>query len=227
MYPRYEQYQDSGVAWLGEVPSHWEVKRLKFMLAEKLKYGANEPAELSDFSQPRYIRITDIDEQGNLKEDTFKSLEMEKAQDYLLQQNDILLARSGATVGKSYIYKENLPNLACYAGYLIRTRLDQLKLNAFFANYFFQSVCYWDWIQSINIQATIQNVSAEKYNELYFTVPPLPEQTAIADYLDAQTAQIDALSNKIRQTIARLQEYRRTLITQAVTGKIKVIGENR
>ena len=217
MYPRYEQYQDSGVAWLGEVPSHWEVKRLKFMLAEKLKYGANEPAELSDFSQPRYIRITDIDEQGNLKEDTFKSLEMEKAQDYLLQQNDILLARSGATVGKSYIYKENLPNLACYAGYLIRTRLDQLKLNAFFANYFFQSVCYWDWIQSVNIQATIQNVSAEKYNELYFTVPPLPEQTAIAAFLDCKLAQIDALISKQETLLAKLAEKRTALITHAVT----------
>ena len=217
MYPRYEQYQDSGVAWLGNVPSHWEVKRLKFMLAEKLKYGANEPAELSDFSQPRYIRITDIDEQGNLKEDTFKSLEMEKAQDYLLQQNDILLARSGATVGKSYIYKENLPNLACYAGYLIRTRLDQLKLNAFFANYFFQSVCYWDWIQSVNIQATIQNVSAEKYNELYFTVPPLPEQTAIAAFLDCKLAQIDALISKQETLLAKLAEKRTALITHAVT----------
>ena len=54
--------KDSGVEWIGQVPEHWEVMRLKFMLSEKLKYGANESAELDDPEQPRYIRITDIDE---------------------------------------------------------------------------------------------------------------------------------------------------------------------
>ena len=65
--------KNSGVEWLGDVPAHWDIKRLKFMLSEKLKYGANESAESDDPEQPRYIRITDIDEQGNLKDDTFKS----------------------------------------------------------------------------------------------------------------------------------------------------------
>ena len=135
--------KDSGVEWLGDVPAHWDIKRLKFMLSEKLKYGANESAESDDPEQPRYIRITDIDEQGNLKDDTFKSLEFEKAKDYLLNVNDILLARSG-TVGKSYLYKENLKNFACYAGYLIRVRLEQKKFNAEFVNYYFQSIGYWN-----------------------------------------------------------------------------------
>lgn len=159
--------KDSGVEWLGDVPAHWDIKRLKFMLSEKLKYGANESAESDDPEQPRYIRITDIDEQGNLKDDTFKSLEFEKAKDYLLNVNDILLARSG-TVGKSYLYKENLKNFACYAGYLIRVRLEQKKFNAEFVNYYFQSIGYWNWIKSVNIQATIQNVSAEKYNDFCY-----------------------------------------------------------
>lgn len=159
--------KDSGVEWIGQVPAHWDIKRLKFMLSEKLKYGANESAESDDPEQPRYIRITDIDEQGNLKDDTFKSLEFEKAKDYLLNVNDILLARSG-TVGKSYLYKENLKNFACYAGYLIRVRLEQKKFNAEFVNYYFQSIGYWNWIKSVNIQATIQNVSAEKYNDFCY-----------------------------------------------------------
>lgn len=91
--PRYESYKDSGVQWLGEIPSHWDVKRMKFLLSEKLKYGANESAEFEDKDQPRYIRITDINDSGTLREDTFKSLEIEKAQEYLLDDLDILLAR--------------------------------------------------------------------------------------------------------------------------------------
>ena len=215
----------SGVEWLGDVPAHWDVKRLKFMLSEKLKYGANESAESDDPEQPRYIRITDIDEQGNLKDDTFKSLEFEKAKDYLLNVNDILLARSGATVGKSYLYKENLKNFACYAGYLIRARLEQKKFNANFVNYYFQSTSYWDWIKSVNIQATIQNVSAEKYNDFLLSIPDLQEQNSITDYLDQENAKIERLCETVNQTIGRLKEYRTVLITQAVTGKIKVTDE--
>ena len=214
---RYERYKDSGIPWLGEVPEHWEVKRLKFMLSEKLKYGANESAESDEPEQPRYIRITDIDEQGNLKDDTFKSLEFEKAKDYLLNVNDILLARSGATVGKSFLYKENLKNFACYAGYLIRARLDQKKFNANFVNYYFQSTGYWDWIKSVNIQATIQNVSAEKYNDFVLSVPTLIEQTAIAHYLDTKLGEIDALIDKQQTLIEKLAEQRTAVITHAVT----------
>ena len=214
--------KDSGVEWIGQVPEHWEVMRLKFMLSEKLKYGANESAELDDPEQPRYIRITDIDEQGNLKNDTFKSLEFEKAKDYLLKLNDILLARSGATAGKSYIYKENLKNFACYAGYLIRVRLEQKKFNAEFVNYYFQSVGYWDWIKSVNIQATIQNVSAEKYNDFLLSVPNLQEQVTIVDYLDQKTAKIDQAIALKTAHIEKLKEYKSVLIDDAVTGKVQV-----
>jgi hypothetical protein len=213
--------KDSGVEWIGQVPAHWDIKRLKFMLSEKLKYGANESAESDDPEQPRYIRITDIDEQGNLKDDTFKSLEFEKAKDYLLNVNDILLARSG-TVGKSYLYKENLKNFACYAGYLIRVRLEQKKFNAEFVNYYFQSIGYWNWIKSVNIQATIQNVSAEKYNDFLLSVPNLQEQATIVDYLDQKTAKIDQAIALKTAHIEKLKEYKSVLINDVVTGKVRV-----
>lgn len=215
-------FKDSGIQWLGKIPEHWEVKRLKYLLSEKLKYGANESAELDDKDLPRYIRITDIREDGQLKEETFKSLEYEKAEEYLLDDLDILLARSGATVGKSYLYRKDLAGLACYAGYLIRARFNQKIANPKFVNYAFQSNFYWEWINAVNIQATIQNVSAEKYNEFTLTLPSLPEQTAIATYLDTETAKIDRLQAKIGESVERLKEYRAALITQVVTGKVKV-----
>ena len=215
--PRYESYKDSGVQWLGKIPSHWQVKRMKFLLSEKLKYGANESAEFEDKDQPRYIRITDINDSGALREDTFKSLEIEKAQEYLLDDLDILLARSGATVGKSYLHKKDKVNVACYAGYLIRARFNKENYDPKFINLFLQSKAYWSWIESVNIQATIQNVSAEKYNDLALSIPSLAEQKIITDFLDKRLAQVDALIAKQETLLEKLAEQRVALISHAVT----------
>ena len=73
-FPRYPKYKPSGVEWLGDVPEHWEVRRLKSLVEEPLKYGANESAELDDRTLPRFVRITDIDDDGGLRDETFKSL---------------------------------------------------------------------------------------------------------------------------------------------------------
>ncbi|ENU83046.1 hypothetical protein F972_01873 [Acinetobacter sp. CIP 102529] len=216
------EMKESDVVLLGNIPNTWNVKRLKFLLSEKLKYGANESAESEDKENPRYIRITDIDDSGNLKDETFKSLESEKAQEYLLDDLDILLARSGATVGKSYLYKAESVGIACYAGYLIRARLDQENYNPEFVNYFLQSKQYWDWISSINIQATIQNVSAEKYNDLPLAIPPLEEQKQLIEYLKNEDEKFNSAIGKGQKLVQLLNEYRSTLITQVVTGKIDV-----
>ncbi len=76
--------KDSDIDWLGHIPAHWEVKRLRFLLSEPLKYGANESAEFEDRSAPRYIRITDVDEDGSLRDETFKSLPEDVAAPYIL-----------------------------------------------------------------------------------------------------------------------------------------------
>ena len=212
--------KDSGVEWLGQVPQGWEVKRLKFCVSSGFQYGANIAAELDDPTLPRYIRITDMNDDGTLKDDTFRSLTEEDAAAYLLQDNDILLARSGATVGKSFIYHASM-GAAAYAGYLIKISPAK-DVTPSFLYAFLNSNSYWQWVRSIFIQATIQNVSAEKYANLCITVPPLPDQQAIVDHLDAETAAIDAQRQAHEKSIALLQEYRASLITHAVTGKIDV-----
>ncbi|MCE2435292.1 MAG: restriction endonuclease subunit S [Candidatus Latescibacteria bacterium] len=93
----------SGVEWLGDVPAHWEVRRLRYLVKGKLTYGANAAAEYTDPDWPRYLRITDFDQDGVLKSDTFRSLPPEVAKEYLVQPGDILLARSGAYSGKSIL----------------------------------------------------------------------------------------------------------------------------
>lgn len=214
------EMKPSGVDWLGDIPEHWEVKKLKFVVSEKLKYGANEEAELDDPTLPRYIRITDMAEDGSLRDDTFKSLPENIAEPYLLKDGDILFARSGATVGKNFVYHEKWGK-AAYAGYLIRARLKE-NYSFRYLSYFLQSKSYWDWISSIFIQATIQNVSGEKYANMNLAFPPKKEQNEIVNTLDKETEIIDSLSYKIKEAIDRLREYRTSLITSAVTGKIDV-----
>ncbi len=194
----------------------WEEKRLKDILQSPLIYGLNEPAEDENPEDPRYIRITDFDENENLRSNTFKSIPLLKAKNYILKTNDILFARSGATVGKSFLYKSS-NGLACFAGYLIRARLNEKIVSPFFFSYLTKSYYYDNWKGRVNIQSTIQNISAEKYNQLEFPLPSLSEQIAIADYLDKKTAQIAAqikLLETKRDTYLRLKK---SLINKAVT----------
>ncbi len=215
------EMKDSGVEWLGEIPAHWRVKRLKFLARKSLMYGANEAADDDNPNNPRFIRITDIDEDGTLREDTFRSLPYEIAAPYLLEKDDILFARSGATVGKTFRYQKEW-GVACFAGYLIRFSADTTQVASEFVDYFTSSRPYWEWVNGIFIQATIQNISAEKYANLVLGVPPLHEQRAIASYLDRETAKIDDLIRVNDELVALLREKRAALISAAVTGKIAV-----
>ena len=213
--PPYPAYRPSGVEWLGEVPEHWDVKPLRRTLRESLKYGANEAAELDDPDLPRFVRITDIDDGGSLRNETFRSLPVDVAEPYLLESGDLLFARSG-TVGRTFLYDESWGACA-YAGYLIRARVDPGQITPEFLLYFSASQSYASWLGMVAIQATIENVSAERYAGMPLPLPPLHEQRAIAAFLDRETERIDALVAKKRQLIERLQEYRTALITRTVT----------
>jgi type I restriction enzyme S subunit len=213
--------KDSEVEWLGEVPGHWGLRRIKLLASEPLRYGANETAELTDRDLPRYIRITDVKEDGSLHDDTFRSLEPEIATPFLLNEGDILLARSGATVGKSFIYDKSWGKSA-YAGYLIRFRTTISEIDAHFAYFFLRSASYWANINSTLIQSTIQNFSAEKYGNILVPLPPLAEQKEIVKYIKNEKNRIDRMEALAFDAVAKLQEYRTSLITAAVTGKIDV-----
>lgn len=212
--------KDSGVEWIGEIPEHWDIKKVKYLIQEKLSYGANESAELDDENLPRYIRITDIDERGNLKRETFKSLPLEIAQNYIVKKHDILLARSGATVGKSYIHKEDKE--ASYAGYLIKLRAKNLIV-AEYIYYFTNSSIYKQWIHSNLIQATIQNVSAEKYANLSIPISTDENEiNSILSHVKCKEAELLKAIDKLKEQISKLKEYRQALIYEAVTGKIDI-----
>lgn len=213
--------KDSGVEWIGEVPEEWEVRKLKYLLNASLMYGANESAESEDESYPRYIRITDIDEDGNLRPDTFRSLPPAKAEPYLLNKGDLLFARSGATAGKTYLFNEDIK--ACFAGYLIKASLKETLLPEYL-NYYTKSGVYDNWKKSIFIQATIPNIGAEKYANLQITLPSKKEQKDIVKHLDAETNKINKVVRNCNHQISLLQERKQIIINEVVTGKVKIVN---
>ena len=193
-----------------------EYIKIRHLKSDKLQYGANESSDRNEKGEPRYIRITDLNEDGSLRADTFRTLPQEVAQPYLLRDGDILLARSGATVGKSFIYYDYYGK-ACFAGYLICLRLNKIKAFPKFIWYYTQSLIYKQEIDLAIIQATIQNVSAEKYGEFRVPIPSLETQKLIATFLDRKTAAIDTLIAKKQRLIQLLEEKRTALINQAAT----------
>jgi len=214
--------KDSGVEWIGQIPEKWTVWRMKHLAEEPLQYGANATGVEFDETLPRYVRITDITSERKLADDGKQSLPIETAKDYMLEDGDILLARSGATAGKSYYY-ENSDGACCFAGYLIRFRANNAKANSKFLYYYTLTQPYEQWTQQIFIQATIQNISAEKYNNLCFAIPDtLEEQKRIVEYLDEKCAEIDSIITINNKSIQQLKEYRQSLIYEVVTGKKEV-----
>ena len=216
--------KDSGIEWLGEIPEHWEVKRMKYVIKTPLKYGANESAEDEILEDPRYIRITDFGNDGKLRKNTFKSLSLDKAENFLLEEGDILFARSGATVGKTFFFKD-YKGVACFAGYLIKASCDPMIMKSEFLYEFTNSSGYENWKQSIFQQSTIQNIGADKYNQLKIGVPPIAEQQKIIDFITSKINEIDTLISKSQQEIELLKEYKTALISEVVTGKVDVRDE--
>jgi type I restriction enzyme, S subunit len=114
----YPEYRESGIEWLAEVPTHWEVRRLKHLCDRAALYGANEPSESYATDGVRFLRTTDITDSGELLlEGVYLPIEYVRA--YLLDEGDLLFSRSG-TIGRSFVYEKARHGPCAYAGYLVR-----------------------------------------------------------------------------------------------------------
>jgi type I restriction enzyme S subunit len=138
-----------------------------------------------------------------------------------VQAGDILLARSGATVGKAFLVTTGAGE-ACHAGYLIRARPRREVIVPEFLFAFTQSTGFIGWKDSTFIIATIQNIGAGKYAGLPVPLPPIREQSAIVRFLQKDTDTILAAIDRAQREISLLREYRTRLIADVVTGKLDV-----
>ena len=215
--------KDSGIEWIGEINNNHSIWKLKHLLLAPMMYGANESGSNIQTDSVRYIRITDITADNKLKDNEDNLyLSYEKAKDYLLKDKDVLFARSGGTVGKSFIYEEAYGPSA-FAGYLIKAECDQAKLLPEYLFYYTQSSLYELWKNMIFIQATIQNIGASKYSNMEIVIASIEEQKRIVDYLDDKGGKIDRLIAIKQEKIEKLQEYKKSLIYEYVTGKKEVV----
>jgi type I restriction enzyme S subunit len=201
------------------IPSDWEIKKLSDCCKIKGEYGINAAAvEYSD-NLPTYLRITDIDDDGNYSSIKKASVNGENVENFVLRNGDIVFARTGATVGKSYLYKENDGKLV-FAGFLIRFRPNDEILDVQHLNFFTDTNIYWNWVKTISMRSGQPGINALEYGSLKIPLPPLPEQNAIANVLSL----MDTTINKNNQLIAQKELRKKWLMQNLLTGKKRLNG---
>lgn len=209
----------SGVEWLGDVPAHWDVLSIKRL--SQVKRGASprpidNPDYFDDDGEYAWVRIADVTASNMyLLETTQRLSDLGKSFSVPLQPNSLFLSIAGS-VGKPIITKIK----ACiHDGFVY---FPEYKNNIKFLYYIF---CSGQPYLGLGKMGTQLNLNTDTVGAIKIALPPKEEQDNIADYLDQETAKIDRLCDTVNQTIGRLKEYRTALITQAVTGKIKVTDE--
>lgn len=131
-----------------------------------------------------YLRITDINDDGTLNMADLKSVVDENAGDYLLEPNDIVFARTGASTGRNYFY-DGSDGQFVYAGFLIKFALDEKVVNPRFIKYYCMSKPYWDWISAYNTGSTRGNINAQTLASMPISLPPRDYQDKVVSILDS------------------------------------------
>ena len=172
---RHSNWQN--VPGIGQMPAEWEIVRLG-EICEKPAYGATAAAQPYDPERPRYVRITDLTDDGRLREDDLRSADPKQAAGYELLHGDLLFARSGATVGKTYLHR-NTDGPCVYAGYLIRFRPVIERVLPDYLELVTHSQRYRVWIASMLRAGAQPNINAGEYSSMPIQLPPLQEQREI------------------------------------------------
>lgn len=189
---RFPEFQNAG---------EWESTPLGQLLVGSPDYGVNAAAVPFSERLPKYLRITDISEDGTYLCDKMVSVDIEPTAGNYLDEGDIALARTGASVGKSYRYRNEDGRLV-FAGFLIRIKPAKKKLvSAYLAN-FLTTGLYWEWVAVTSARSGQPGINSTEYSSLSIPLPPgdLAEQQRIAacltsldDLIAAQTQKLDAL----------------------------------
>ena len=169
-----------------EIPKNWQWERWG-NISQSIQYGYNAPAK-SD-GKIKMVRISDI-QNNTVKWDfvPFCDIAEDDIETYLLKSNDILFARTGGTVGKSYLVTEILED-AIYAGYLIRTRYSD-ELIPKYLKYFMESELYWSQLRSGTIATAQPNCNAQTLSKMLLPIPPKAEQERIIQMIDTLYSKI-------------------------------------
>ena len=206
---------------IGTIPEDWNVKHLKDALKTNPRYGINAAAVPYRDSLPIYIRITDISEAGYFAPESLVSVNQENSDQYYLEEGDLVFARTGASVGKSYLYNPNDGKLV-FAGFLIRIRPNENILLPDYLSQYVRTKAYWDWVQLMSMRSGQPGINGNEYGQLLVPFPDMKEQRAIATVLSDMDAEIAALETRRAKTQALKQGMMQQLLTGKVRLKIEV-----
>lgn len=211
--------KNSGVAWLGDVPEHWEVSRLKY----EVTFNDEVLSDKTDLDyEILYVDISSVSiNQGIAHKELMTFEDSPSRARRIVRSGDVIVSTVRTYLKAIAQINHAEENLIVSTGFAVLRH--KAELSPKFLGYWVQSENMINAIVAHSVGVSYPAINATDLVRLPIVKIPLIEQTAIANYLDDQTAKIDRLSDTVNQTIARLKEYRSALITQAVTGKIKVI----
>jgi len=210
MFKKYDSYKDSGLEWLREIPSEWGVKRLKGLVStikgRNLKIIENQKDNYFLNLSLEYLR----------KDKTFFTTYTKSFDNRLLvNDNDLIIIWNGAGVGE--ILKGKKGFLSSTIAKLV---FNKRKIKKEYFYYFYNELDYI--LKKIPAGMCIPHLNPTIFNHFTIPLPPLKDQTNIASYLDEKTQKIDNITKTITTKIKLLKEFRKTLINDMVTGKVKV-----
>ena len=171
----------------------------------KGEYGAQSASSAYDPTRPRYVRITDINDDGTLNDDVVSSANFDDDEQYKLKYGDFMFARMGATVGKTYAFIEGNQ---IFAGYLIRYRLNKGLINPHYLFWYTKLDEYWNWVKLNQSGAAQPGINAKKYGSLQIPLPPIEEQNAFAAFVE----QTDKSKLAIQESLAELETLKKALM---------------
>lgn len=166
---------------------------------ESAKYGIPASAEAYDENKIRYLRITDISEDGKLLDNDLKSVSAKDIEKYLLKEGDIVFARTGNSTGKAY-YHEDKNGVLAFAGFLIKFSLDSNKVNPKYIRYYTISKEYKQWVRNLSLGSTRGNINAETFKTCPINLPSRKQQDLLVKVLSALDFKIE-LNNQINQEL--------------------------
>jgi len=202
---------------VSELPQGWRECALEDISSD-ISYGYTAKSNPVT-GDARMLRITDIqDNKVDWPLVPFCEISDSDKEKYLLRKWDLVFARTGATVGKSFLIRDDAPN-SVFASYLIRVRSADNEMASYLSR-FFDSQAYWRQITEFSAGIGQPNVNGSKLKSLRVPIAPLPEQKRIADKLDAVLARVDACRDRLDRIPAILKRFRQSVLAAAISGKL-------
>lgn len=204
---------------IGVIPEEWCITPLRDISTGKFTYGVNAPAVEYMPPLPNYIRITDISDDGRFMCENRSSVICEHPEQFTLKENDIVFARTGASTGKTYLYRREDGELV-YAGFLIKASIDPSRADSRFVFASLHTSNYWNWVATASMRSGQPGINGNEYSSYQIAIPQLTEQAYIAEVLE----DTDMLIRSLEKQISKKKAIKQGAMQELLTGKKRLPG---